>query len=178
MGGDAIEQLDEPAPFGGGERLGQLGLVGLYRSERGREHLTPGIGEDERMGAAIDGVGPPLHEAAGLQLVDERHEPARRDLEQTGDRLLGLALDGRHHPQQTEVPDLEVERCETVVERAAGREADLGDEETDTGSVPRDGRETGVRRVSGVRLPFHVSIVPNEIVPASMISPEVGPGRP
>ena len=81
---------------------------------------------------AVVGVRLALEQAALLELVDDRDHPAGGDVEPLRERVLWLAVAGRHGAEQCELARLEPERPQHAVEPARDRVAEAREHEPDT----------------------------------------------
>jgi hypothetical protein len=93
-GSDAAEELEQLGALSVGE-LGTeipLGLDG--EGKRSLEEIAARVGQVQGAGASVGGVLAAFEQAAGFELVDEGHHPARRDLEPLADGLLRATLVG------------------------------------------------------------------------------------
>lgn len=134
MVGDALQQRDELPSLGLVERRQQLGVVfvgGVLGSGQ------PGASvrrEVHRVGAAVAGVAPALHEPALLELVDQPDHRVAMDPHSVGELLLALPVARRKQGEQPEVRAAKVERPEPLGEALGAVEAELGQQEPGTPS--------------------------------------------
>jgi hypothetical protein len=98
----------------GGQCSQKRGLMLARDAADGLKHLFALCGQLQDVDAAILRVFEPLHESAFLELVDERHKPAREHAEPLRDVLLAGSGRGSDDAKRTHVRRSQAEGAETL----------------------------------------------------------------
>ena len=104
-------------------------VIGHCDQELGEEVAAVG-GQMQESGPPVGWQQPPLQQPPRLQVVDERDEPACRDVECLAELLLRLAGGGRKRPKNRELPRVDAIGLKSRPEGRHRRGPDRSDEES------------------------------------------------
>jgi hypothetical membrane protein len=89
-------------------------FVGGHHLGEPPHHVSTQRRQVQRPDATVARIGTPAQQPAPLQIVDQRDDAARRNMEHPRDRKLRLALRGRHLQEHVRLPTVDTERHKAV----------------------------------------------------------------